>query len=79
MVQGHERPFQLFIADQQFAKSVEPTVRHFDNPTPGLLGRVGFQAFGFFSAPSDVRNISVSNHGLFRGLAGITGIGAEVL
>ena len=52
MVERQETAVELLVSHQQFAKPMEPTVRHFNNPTPCLfLGRA-FELNGFQSGRS---------------------------
>ena len=62
MVQCHKAALKLFIAYQQFAKAVEPTVRHFNNPAPGSFAGVTSQLPGFLAAPFDMGNVAPRNN-----------------
>ena len=62
MIEREKAALEFFIAHQQFAKAVEPAVRHFNNPVPSLFGRIAFEFTGFLPAPFDMRHIAMRMH-----------------
>lgn len=51
MVQRQEAAFQLLVAHQQFAETIEPTVGDLHRPSSCPLAGVAFQFGGFLTAP----------------------------
>lgn len=78
MIECQETSIHLLIAHQQFAKAVEPTVRHLDNPPSSLLPRFVLEFFGFLAAPLDVGDIAVLLNDFQRRCTGITRISAQM-
>ena len=79
VVEGNEAAFELFIANQQLAEAVEPTVGDLNNPAAGTLGGMAFERLGFLSAPLHVRDVAMRQDALHRRRAPVAGIGTEVL
>ncbi len=79
MVEGDEAAIELLISHEEFAKAVEPAMRHFDDPTPGLLRGITLEFAGLLSAAFDVGDVTMPLNGLQREFAGVTRIGAQVL
>ena len=59
MVEREEAAIKFFVTHQQFAKSVEPAVGHFNDPASDLLFRIAFELGRFLSSALDVGNIAV--------------------
>ena len=79
MVERQETAVGLLVLHQQFAKLIEPTVRHFNSPTPCLfLGRA-FALNGLLPPAFDMRDVAVPLNDLQSGRSGIASIGAQVL
>ena len=79
MIQADEAAFQLFIAHQQLAEAVQPTVRNLYNPAPRFLAGNALQILLLLMAAFDVRDVTVQLNQLRRGLPGISSIRAQVL
>src|SRR5271170_7964336 len=79
MVESEETAFELFVAHQQLAKAIEPAVRDLDNPPPCSLARVPSLLVGFLSSSFDMGNVAVRCNDTVRRLAGVAGIGTQVL
>lgn len=59
MVERQKAAVKLFISHQQFSESVEPTVRHFDDPALCLLLGVALEFVSLLSWPFDMRNVAM--------------------
>ena len=80
MVEGKKAAVKFFVSHQQFAEAVEPTVCHFDNPTPGLLLRVTLEFAGLLSWSFDMRYVAVLLDNFQGRCTGITtSVSAQVL
>lgn len=78
MVERQKASFQLFIAYKQFAKPVEPTVCHFDDPAPRLLlGVFAFVARLPFAA-FDMRNVPMRLDDPQRRRTRVSGVSAQM-
>lgn len=78
MVEGYETAFEFFVANQQLAEPIEPTVGHLDDPAAGPFVRMAFEFLGFLAAPLHVRDVSVSQDGLQRRGSAVSGIRTQV-
>ena len=79
MVEREEAALKFFIAHQQLAKPVEPTMADLHNPTPGFLSAVPLLGFFLLGATGHMRNVVVTFDDIQRGLAAISGIQAQML
>jgi len=79
MVQADEAALQLFVAHQQLAKAVKPTVRNLYNPAPRFLAGNALQVLLLLMAAFDVRDVTVQLNQLQRCLPSISSIRAQVL
>ena len=79
MVQADEAALQLFIAHQQLAEPVKPTVRNLNHPSSGSLVRVICKLIRFLPATFDMRYVTMLLNQSQRGLPGISSIRTQVL
>ena len=69
---------QLFVSNYQLPKPIEPRVARFNHPPLGFeTGVLHFRKF-FFSARTDMRRITSSNHFSLRLITGISSIGTKI-
>jgi hypothetical protein len=59
VVERHEAALEFFVAHQQLAEAVEPTVADLDHPAPRLLLRVTPLEVGFLAPAHDVGDVAV--------------------
>src|SRR4030065_1264795 len=78
MVQADEAALQLFIAHQQLAEPVKPTVRNLNHPSSGSLVRVICKLIRFLPTAFDVRYVTMLLNQFQRGISGISSICAPV-
>lgn len=78
MVQPEEALLQFFVAHEQFAEAIEPTVRHFHDPPSGFLAWITLFFLRFLTPSFYVRNVAVRFDDLQRRSAGIACVGAEM-
>jgi len=76
VVERQKAAIELFVLHQQFAKAVEPTVRHFDNPASCLLFGTALEFIGFLSSAFDVRDVAMLLDDFQRGRSGIARVSA---
>ena len=59
VIECQETAVCLLVAHQQFTKPIEPTVSHFNNPSPSLVPGLALEFFGFLPAPFDMRDVAM--------------------
>ena len=79
MVKCEEAARELFIAHQQLAKTVEPTMTDLDNPTSGFLSGMPLLGLVLLGATGHMRNIVVTLNDIQRWLPAIAGIQTQML
>ena len=78
VVERQKAAIELFVPHQQFAKPVEPTVRHFNNPASGLLVGGALEFIGFLPSAFDMRNVAMLLDDFQRGRSGIARVSAQM-
>ena len=71
--------FGFLIADQQFAKAVQPGMVSLDDPAASFVSRMGTLALAFLAARFDAQFIAVTPARPSRRQADVGGIRAEIL
>ncbi len=79
MVEREETTVKFFIAHQQLAKTVEPTMADLNNPTTGLLSGMPLLGLLLLRAAGYMRNVAMTLNDLQSGLSAISGIKTQVL
>src|SRR3989338_5007880 len=69
----------FFPSNQNPTKTIQPTMRSFDNPTPLFFSRVSFDFFGFFTPRADMQREAKFFRERFDFVANVTGIQTQVL
>lgn len=75
MVKREKRVFQLLVAHEQLAESVEPPMACLHHPAARLLLRIAFLALCFALAAHYMRDIALGQddlHGVLSPVAGIS-------
>lgn len=78
MIEREEATLKFFIAHQQFAKAVEPTMADLNNPTSGFLSGMPLLGFFLLRATGHMRNVAMALNDLQRRLAAISGIQTQM-
>lgn len=79
MVEGEEAALELFVANQELAKPVEPAVGDFNHPAPGPLVRMALELSGLIMPPLYMGNVAMGQDRLQGGSPPIGGVGTQVL
>jgi len=78
VVERQKAAIKFFVPHQQFAKPVEPTVRHFDNPAACLLLGGALEFTGFLPSAFDMRDVAMLLDDFQRGRPGIARVSAQM-
>lgn len=79
MVEREETTVKFFIANQQFAEAIEPTMTDLHNPTAGFLSGMPLLGLLLLRAAGYMRNVAVTLNDLQRRLSAIPGIKTQML
>ena len=79
MVERQKAAVKLLVSNEQFAKSVEPTVCHLDNPAPCLLLGVSFEFISFLPSSFDMGDVAMLLNDLERGCSCVTSVSTQML
>ena len=79
MVEREETAVKFFIAHQQLAKTIEPTMTDLDNPTTGFLSGMPLLGLLLLRATGYRRNVAMTLNDLQSGLSAISGIKTQML
>jgi len=78
VIESGKAAIQLFVANQQLSKAVEPAVADLDNPAASLLERIAALACRLLFATHHVGDVAMALHRLFVLCTGVPSIGAEM-
>ena len=79
MIEREEAAFELFAANQQLAKAVEPTVGGLHNPAPGPLVGMTLELPNLVAPPLHMGNVAMRQNRLQGTRPPIGSIGIQVL
>lgn len=78
VVERQKAAIELFVPHQQFAKPIEPTMRHFDHPASCLLLGGALEFIGFLPSAFDMRDVVMRLDDFQRGCSGIARISTQM-